>query len=644
MQRRISSGLAQWPIPTLLGVLHFLGLLVALPLARFGEPISIGTWVALILLLCFLVLFEVCVAIAFIALLEVLVGDRAPRAADVIKSVLFATGGTLVGASLLKLSLTGSHLGRLDLWFLTSNFRQLAGEAQAIERLLAAGLVAAGLALGLVFYKGFRRIRESPGSLPLRSFLWLLALAMVGLAFSIVRYPTARLMARSVAPEISWLTGNLTARPASTADLTALTGPQISDYSPEIPASRPNIALIMLESVPASILESEEAPVAIPNLVKLAEESTVFERAYAPSVHSDYAQMAILSSLHPRKFPQHDYYEQLEYPRTLLWDALAPAGWTTAMFSCQNEGWGNMLRYLRTPALSYIRHSPDWPNAPHRGRGSEAKVFEATAVDAWRDWLAQAGTPPWVTYLNFQATHFPYQTPADAARPFTPDTIDFPASFLHYPSDKIGVVRNRYLNALHYADHYVGLVIQELKDRGEWDNTILAIVADHGEAFYEHGLPTHGTNLFEEQVRSLMMVRFPAKPARTVREPVSLMDLVPLLIRHLGLADHGNFQGRGDVLEPGYSAEGRPFFFTIQGLTSEDGLLLDDWKYTVNWRTGLRQMFDLATDPQELVNRAPSDPQRAAKLHESLSDFLARQLDYYERKGWRDGHYAAALP
>ena len=48
------------------------------------------------------------------------------------------------------------------------------------------------------------------------------------------------------------------------------------------------------------------------------------------------------------------------------------------------------------------------------------------------------------------------------------------------------------------------------------------------------------------------------------------------MVRHLGLPPHGNFQGRADIFEPDYSARGRPFLFTIQGLTSEDGLLLDD--------------------------------------------------------------------
>jgi arylsulfatase A-like enzyme len=400
----------------------------------------------------------------------------------------------------------------------------------------------------------------------------------------------------------------------------------------------------MLESVPARILEAEEAPLAIPNLLALAEESVTFRRAYAPSVHSDYAQMAILSSLHPRKYPAHDFYERLDYPRTLLWDALAPAGWNTAMFSCQNENWGNMIRYLSTAGLRQLRHSPDWPNALHHGRGSESKVYEATVVGAWQEWLASGASEPWLSYLNFQATHFPYETPINAPRPFTPDEIDFAASFVHYPRDKVEVVRNRYLNALHYADRYVGEVIRVLKQRGEWENTILAVVSDHGEAFYEHGHPTHGTSLFEEQVRSLMMVRFPGQPGRVVDNPVSLMDLAPSLIRRLGLTEHGNFQGRSDIFEPGYSAAGRPFHFTIQGLTDEDGILVDDWKYIVNWRTGSRQMYHLASDPGEKDDRAAVDPGRADRLHQQLMDFLGRQLAYYDRQGWKQGQYAAALP
>ena len=67
------------------------------------------------------------------------------------------------------------------------------------------------------------------------------------------------------------------------------------------------------------------------------------------------------------------------------------------------------------------------------------------------------------------------------------------------------------------------------------------MVADHGEAFYEHRLPTHGTTLHEEQVRTAMLLRLPDQAARTIEEPVSVLDAVPTIWRAAGWPAHGNF-------------------------------------------------------------------------------------------------------
>jgi len=376
----------------------------------------------------------------------------------------------------------------------------------------------------------------------------------------------------------------------------------------------------------------------------LATESIVFARAYATATHSDYAQTSILAALHPRKFERHDYFIDLAYPRTLIWDLLRPAGYRTALFSCQNEGWGNMQAFLKTPGLELFRHSPDWPEAPRRGEGSESKVFEPTPVAAFREWLPGVQSGPFLAYLNFQATHYPYVIPPASAPLYEPATIDFPTTFLSYPADKIPVMENRFYNALHTVDTAVGEVVDALQAAGVWERTVLLVVSDHGEAFYEHGVPTHGTTLLEEQVRTAAFLRLPGEPPGVVTEPVSVLDLVPAVAKYLGLPPHGNFQGRADILDPSYTARSRPFLFTIQGITQEDAVLEDDWKLLENRDRRERALFDLATDPGELKNLAGSEPARLAALDRQLAELLADQLAYYRDRGWESGWYPPKLP
>ncbi len=303
-----------------------------------------------------------------------------------------------------------------------------------------------------------------------------------------------------------------------------------------------------------------------------------------------------------------------------------------------------MIRYLRTPGLSTLRHSLDWPDARHKGEGLESKVFEETPVAAWSRWREGLSGAPYFAYLNFQATHFPYVIPPEAPRLFEPSELDFAASFFNYPRDKMPVLLNRYYNALHYSDRYLGEVIARLRQWGEWEETALIVVSDHGEAFYEHEQPTHGTAFYEEQVRSVLMMKLPGVEARRVEEAVSLLDLAPSLLSYLGLPPHGGFQGRGDILEPQYRAAGRPLFFTLQGVTSEDGLLLDGRKYLINWDRNIHRLFDLTSDPEERNDLAQTEPEVTAALSEILVGFLTTNLDYYRRERWREGIYPPALP
>ena len=227
---------------------------------------------------------------------------------------------------------------------------------------------------------------------------------------------------------------------------------------------------------------------------------------------------------------------------------------------------------------------------------------------------------------------------------YEPSAIDFPTTFLSYPADKIPVMENRFYNALHTVDTAVGEVVDALQAAGVWERTVLLVVSDHGEAFYEHGVPTHGTTLLEEQVRTAAFLRLPGEPPGVVTEPVSVLDLVPAVAKYLGLPPHGNFQGRADILDPSYTARSRPFLFTIQGITQEDALLADDWKLLENRDRRERALFDLATDPGELKNLAGSEPARLAALDRQLAELLADQLAYYRDRGWESGWYPPKLP
>ena len=614
-----------------------------------ARVVPLGARLAVAVAILCLVAVEAGLAVAVNAALEATLGRRLRGPwLDMVKAAGMAALLGLSAASVVKYRATGVHLRRSDLWFGWHNRRQILQEALSDETRALAIFGAATALAGVLLFAVLRRGRRLPAAVGGRALVAAtLCAALIGLLLYRAS-PTVHRFTRQLAPEGRWLASRAAGRFRAVAATPAgdgAIGAPIVAYAPARRTDRPNLVLIMLESVPWKRTPFAEGPPELaPHLQRLAAESVLFRRAYTTSGHSDYAQMAVLSSLHPRKYDRHDYYTRIDYPRTLLWDALSAAGYATGMFSCQNERWGNMVSFLDTPGLDLLRHSLDWPGARRRGRGPESKVYEETPVAAWKAWLRTVRRRPWFAYLNFQATHFPYEVPPEAPRPYAPWRIDFPASFFKYPPEKAPVFVNRFNNALAYSDRWIGEVRAELERLDELDDTAMVVVSDHGEAFYEHGHPTHGTALHEEQVRSLMLMRLPGIEPRAVDEPVALLDLAPTLLAGLGLPPHGNYQGRGDLLDPAYSATGRPFFFTIQGMTSEDAVLRDGWKYLYNLDSGQARLYDLTGDPGETTDLAAGRPERVAELDALLRGFLGAQLSYYAERGWERGYYPPATP
>ncbi|MGB6850825.1 MAG: sulfatase [Thermoanaerobaculia bacterium] len=646
--------LAQWWIFAFAWLIHGSLLFYLFFTMVPGDVVSLGQRAAIVMAICFLLVVEIGILALVNGGFEVVTRRvRQKRWLDAVKGTGLAVGLALLGASILKFKATGVHLKTSDLWFAFGNFRQLLAESQTSEVVALLAVPLGTLALAFLISIGLHRSRRASTSPRLMAFLGLTLVSGLGFGYLYLTSPGVRLFTINLAPEGYWLSrlspGLLdpsgVQEPSYPAEAAAL-GADIEPYTVPEDFEHLNVVLIMLESIPWKLTSLGDDPLALmPNLERLTEESVVFTRAYATSTHSDYAQMSILSSLHPRKYDRHDYYTRIEYPRTLIWDILEEAGYSTSLFSCQNERWGNMLSYLDTPGLEVLRHSPNWPRARHKGRqGVESKVYEETPVAEWMEWRDGRGVEPYFTYLNFQSNHFPYEVPPEAPRPRTPYEIDVPVSFLQYPEEVIPVMLNRFYNALHYADDWVGRVVDFLKERGEWERTVLIVVSDHGESFYEHGVPTHGTSLFEEQVRSLLLMRLPGEEPRWINEPVSLLDIMPTLLEYLGLPPHGNFQGRSDIFEPDYSAAGRPIFFSIQGLTLEDGVLLDGVKYIVNWDRRQRALFDLRIDTDEQDDLLRLEPELAESLDRVLMDFLRGQVAYYDNRMWEAGRYPAVLP
>ena len=97
-------------------------------------------------------------------------------------------------------------------------------------------------------------------------------------------------------------------------------------------------------------------------------------------------------------------------------------------------------------------------------------------------------------------------------------------------------------------DDCIGAVIQNLKDLGVYDNTIIVFTSDHGYHMGEHGL-WQKMSLFEESTRVPLLIVAPGvtKPGAVASAPISQVDLFPTLAELCGIDAPKNLQGQSLV-------------------------------------------------------------------------------------------------
>ncbi|MBM3987125.1 MAG: DUF229 domain-containing protein [Planctomycetes bacterium] len=241
-------------------------------------------------------------------------------------------------------------------------------------------------------------------------------------------------------------------------------------------------------------------------------------------------------------------------------------------------------------------------------------------------WLEQHGREPFALLVHYFDAHDPSFVPP---RDWLERNVSFPLPEnlrRAGPEQRIPaltVPRHRvdlYDAELRFMDEQLGRIVERLRAQGTLDETLIVVLADHGEAFGEHGFWTHGI-LYEEQLHVPFVLRGPGiEPGTVVRERGRVVDVLPTLAELLDLpAPSQALDGRSlaAYLRGGASSEPRDVYAEVHHAPG-DRLARDremyalrslDWKYIHRPATGRHELYDLASDPNELVNLySPAHP------------------------------------
>jgi arylsulfatase A-like enzyme len=348
-----------------------------------------------------------------------------------------------------------------------------------------------------------------------------------------------------------------------------------------------------------------------PHLDKLAEQSTIYERAYSISTYTGYCLPPMMASRYPSEMPRTNRHE-LRYlgQNVLLAERMKQAGFLTVgaashfLFAPELQWIDGFERFLRTGTEG------DAPPGSHIDLFHTSRPLADAAISMINDQEITKGR-------FFMWFHF----------------LDPHKQYLKHPKfSRFGTTaRDLYDGEVAFTDFHVGRVLDALDAAGLSPRTVVVLTGDHGEAFGEHGVYFHGKEIWDEIVRVPLLIRVPGGVARRIGRRVSQVDLEPTILELAGLPSDADARGQSLVPEIfGSDLPERailidqprnPYYEPKRGYI-EGGMKLHHLFDSNTYR-----LYDLDHDPQELHDLAPEDPVKLKRLRHAYAQFTSQIVE-----------------
>jgi lipoteichoic acid synthase len=381
-------------------------------------------------------------------------------------------------------------------------------------------------------------------------------------------------------------------------------------------ANRRNVVIVILESTRArSTTAYDEGMNTTPFLAELADESLLFERAYAVVPHTSKALVASVCGISPPLDTQRTESEPGAIPARCLPELLGDQGYRSVFFQSATE------KFERRPQLVENMGYEDFYATEDMSKEGydKANYFgyeDDIMLPSSERWLQQNGDEPFLaTYLTVTAHHNYVVPDTYGKRKFAEDEE-----------------LNRYLNTVRYQDYFLRNLFDQYKETGLYEDTTFIVFGDHGEGFEEHGLKQHDNTIYDEGLHIPLIIHQPGRweNGATFEPAVSELDVLPTVADLLGHRVRGGAYPGTSMLSP---PEDRALMAACYHEHTCLASIKDDEKYIYHYGNRAEEYFDLARDPYERDNII--EQQSEAKIEGLRQDLLSwegRVEAAYERQ------------
>jgi arylsulfatase A-like enzyme len=400
------------------------------------------------------------------------------------------------------------------------------------------------------------------------------------------------------------------------------------------PKKRLNVILYLIDALRADHLGCYRHPyIKTPYIDKLAEEGVLFENAFVQCSWTRPSSATILTSLYPTTHGAITDHDILRPSITSLAETLRHYGYHT--LGCINipnvapeigffQGFDRYLAAYKRPHFH--------PLLSDRMNGM---VFP---------WFEELKDEPFFLYMHTVDPHAPYIPPPPYDRIYDPDYKgEIKGSTKILEKIRTGLLEiterdRKHLLALYggevtYNDKSVGELMKKLHELGIAENTLLIIIADHGEEFLEHGGTQHGSTLYKEVLHIPLIFHCPVElpQGKRVSQLVRTVDVLPTILDLLDIPEPERIEGKTllPLIEKGKNP-GIAYSFAELDLAKKQFRSLQNnrWKLIIHpYLQRKREFYNLKDDPGEKKNLFPYGkmPPAYSELSKKLAGILERQ-------------------
>ena len=320
-----------------------------------------------------------------------------------------------------------------------------------------------------------------------------------------------------------------------------------------------------------------------PRLRDFAREATVYTRAVAVSDITPSSHASIFTGFYPSWHGTYVVPSEYPYGRPLssrsvtLAELLRSNGYRTVAVAANQAylqpSMGVVKGFEVSDVRSPVRLCSSGPTLYLREGARrvlrllmDTNAFEALVVraaDINQRALAMLEEPgrtgPFFLFINYMDSHMPYVPPAPFNTRFEGRNPDFKpyadhtelSNAVDYGKRHVNAMESKHLvsqydGGLAYMDSEIGKLLGRLRDLGLYENTLIIITGDHGEAFGERDIIQHSRgSAYQDQVHVPLLIKYPGQhEARRSDDLVSHVDLMPTVLDWSGCAVPAGLQGR----------------------------------------------------------------------------------------------------